>query len=293
MTETPQSLTLPAPAKINLFLHIIGRRDDGYHLLQTVFQLLDYCDELKFTSNNTGQITLSPDIADLPTKQNLIWKAAYRIQAHQNPNKLEDKSLMGVHIHVNKRIPMGGGLGGGSSNAATTLVGLNKLWDLQLSTHELAEIGVELGADVPVFIAGQSAWAEGIGENLTPVELPSQWYLVITPNCHVSTAKIFQNKELTRNTSPIRIAAFLAGGGQNDCEPLVRKLYSEVDNALIWLNQHGEARLTGTGACVFASFRAEEDAKLALKALPKGLKGFVARGLNQSPLQRSLTSVGL
>ncbi|MBL4795750.1 MAG: 4-(cytidine 5'-diphospho)-2-C-methyl-D-erythritol kinase [Pseudomonadales bacterium] len=278
MTNSTTSLILPAPAKINLFLHILGRREDGYHLLQTVFQILDYSDELKFTYNTTGAITISPDIPGLPTHDNLIWQAAQRLQSSQGV------SHKGVHIQINKRIPMGGGLGGGSSNAATTLVGLNKLWETNLSTSQLAKIGLELGADIPIFIEGNSAWAEGIGENLTPIKLPSRWYLVVAPNCHVSTANIFQNKELTRNTSPIRIAAFLEGGGQNDCEPLVRKLYPEVDNALIWLSQFGEAKLTGTGACAFVSFQTENDANLALKALPQEFNGFVAKGVNQSPL---------
>lgn len=254
---------------------------------------MEYSDELQFTPNDTGNISLTPETADLPTKQNLIWKAAQQLQnyhALQPGNDKVEKSTknLGVHIHVQKRIPMGGGLGGGSSNAATTLIGLNRLWDLGLSKTTLAEIGVKLGADVPIFINGHSAWAEGIGEELTKIELPSRWYLIITPNCHVSTEKIFQNKELTRNTTAIRMAAFLEGGGQNDCEPLVRKLYPEVNNALIWLDQYGKARLTGTGASVFTHFEDKESALQALKALPKTLNGFVTKGINQSPLQLNL-----
>jgi len=272
------TLTLLAPAKLNLFLHITGRRGDGYHELQTLFQLLDWGDWLSFTPNQSGRITLEPAGLDIPLEENLIYQAAHLLR----------QGALGAHIVVEKHIPTGGGLGGGSSNAATTLLALNHLWDLALDQQALQAMGATLGADVPVFVGGHTAWAEGIGEKLTPMELPTRWYLVITPDCHVSTGKIFSNGELTRNTSPITLAAFFEGYSRNDCQDLVRNLYPEVDNALKWLENFGEARLTGTGACVFAGFGTEAEARAVLRQLPQDWTAVVAKGLNASPVLRSI-----
>ncbi|UTF61323.1 4-(cytidine 5'-diphospho)-2-C-methyl-D-erythritol kinase [Gilvimarinus sp. DA14] len=275
MTE----LTLLAPAKLNLFLHITGRRPDGYHQLQTLFQLLDYGDTLSFNLRQDASLRLTPELPGVCFEENLIIRAARALQ------KIAPGPLPGVDIHLHKRLPMGGGIGGGSSNAATTLVALNKLWQLGLSRAELLTIGAGLGADVPVFINGRTAWAEGIGEQLSPIKTPDCWYLVLTPQCHVSTAEIFCHKDLTRDTRPIKVAAFSQGGSQNDCEALVRKLYPEVDNALIWLKKFSpSARMTGTGACVFAAFESEPEANQVLAQAPENLPGFVAQGIVKSPL---------
>lgn len=274
-------LTLPAPAKLNLMLHITGRRADGYHNLQTVFQLLDRGDSLSFTARSDGEITLSPAIAGVPFADNLIVRAAKILQQYSG-------CASGADIELDKKLPMGGGIGGGSSNAATTLVGLNHLWGCGLSVDELAELGRQLGADVPVFVRGHSAWAEGVGEHLHPLQLPEKWFLVLTPHCHVSTAEIFCDKRLTRDTSIIKVAAFFEGDSQNDCQPLVRKLYPEVDFALTWLDQYGTSRMTGTGASVFAAFDSEASAQAVLEKIPNELSGFVAKGVNISPLQQQL-----
>jgi len=274
------TLTLLSPAKLNLFLHITGQRGDGYHELQTLFQLLDWGDRLQFESDNSGEISLHGADLGIPAEQNLIVKAAQALP--------RNTSKQGVSIHLEKRIPEGGGLGGGSSNAATTLLAMNYLWNLRLGDKALQKIGAKLGADVPVFVAGHTAWAEGIGEFLTPVELPETWYLVIAPGCHVSTAEIFSNEQLTRNTSPIKMAAFFEGNSRNDCQQLVRNLHKEVDNALNWLDNFGTAKLTGTGACVFASFDDEQAATSALSQLPESMSGFVARGINTSPVLNAL-----
>jgi len=278
------SLTLLSPAKLNLFLHITGRRADGYHNLQTLFQLLDYGDTLSFTTRTDSQITLAPELPGVAFEHNLIIKAARALE----PFKPADA---GVDIQLEKRLPMGGGIGGGSSNAATTLVALNHLWGCGLNKIQLQNIGLQLGADVPVFINAQTAWAEGVGEELKAIEMQPKWFLVIQPDCHVSTAEIFSHKDLTRDTSAIKVAAFLEQGGQNDCEALVRKLYPQVDNALIWLQKFDRnARMTGTGACVFASFESAEKALNVQAQLPKHLPGFVAQGVNQSPLYNLLPS---
>lgn len=274
------SLKLLSPAKLNLFLHVTGRRGDGYHTLQTLFQLLDWGDDLGFTANTSGAITLGGDALDIPHDQNLIVRAARMLQT---PGR-------GAHITLRKRIPQGGGLGGGSSNAATTLLALNQLWARGLDSGELQALGRRLGADVPVFVAGNSAWAEGIGEILTPVRLPPRWYLVVCPQCHVSTGEIFSHEQLTRDTSPIKIAAFFEGHSRNDCQDLVRNLHPEIDNALNWLEKFGDARLTGTGACVFAGFDGEAPARAALAQLPTAMTGFVAPGINESPVLRALAA---
>ena len=272
------SLTLLAPAKLNLFLHITGRRPDGYHELQTLFQLLDWGDTLTFSPNHSGEIHLSGSAVGVADEDNLIVRAARSLQRDDH----------GVNIHLDKRIPTGGGLGGGSSNAATTLLALNHLWHCGLSRAELQAIGARLGADVPVFVGARSAWAEGVGEKLTPVDLPEQWFLILAPDCHVGTAEIFSHEQLTRNSSPIKMAAFFEGNTRNDCQQLVRNLHPEVDNALITLEKFGKARLTGTGACVFTSFDSAEDARAAQQQLPPQWTGIVARGINESPAVKSL-----
>lgn len=271
-------LDLLSPAKLNLFLHITGRRPDGYHQLQTVFQLLDYGDRLSFRRREDQEITLTPAIPGVAFADNLIVRAAHLLQARA-------RVTAGIDIHLEKRLPMGGGLGGGSSNAATTLVALNYLWQCGLTRAQLHDLGLQLGADVPVFIGAQSAWAEGVGEQLQPLELSENWYLVLHPQCTVSTAEIFSHKDLTRDTPAITLAAFLAQGGQNDCEALVRKLYPPVDKALNWLAKFtSTARMTGTGASVFAAFDSIAQAREILAQAPAEMSGFVAQGINRSAL---------
>ena len=267
-----------APAKLNLFLHILGRRSDGYHQLQTLFQLLDKGDTLQFESLRGGELQLEVSSNttghSLPVENNLILKAARLLRTHAGTPTL------GARISVDKHIPMGGGLGGGSSNAATTLIALNRYWQLNLSQTELKALGLQLGADVPLFIDGKSAWGEGVGEKLQAVTLPPRWFLVATPDCTVSTAEIFNHENLTRNSPAIKMADFLAGVARNDCESITCDLYPEVEQALTWLTQFGQARMTGTGASVFADFTAETKANAALSQLPARWQGFVARGLN-------------
>ncbi|MCL4104230.1 UNVERIFIED_CONTAM: hypothetical protein GTU68_035092 [Idotea baltica] len=276
-------LNLPSPAKLNLFLHITGRRPDGYHNLQTVFQLLDWGDTLRFENNRDGKIKVTMGNLEIPDQQNLIVLAAQELLKYRkDPN-------LGVSISVDKQIPTGGGLGGGSSNAATTLLALNQLWGLALSPAVLVTIGAKLGADVPVFVAGHSAWAQGIGEDLTPLELPTAWFLVVKPPVHVSTAKIFSHEQLTRDTSPITLAAFFEGSSRNDCQPIVEYLHPEVTKVLNWLNNFGEAKLTGTGACAFASFATQAEAVAANQQLPAQWKGYIAKGLNESPVISALS----
>lgn len=277
-------LVLPAPAKLNLFLHITGRRPDGYHELQTLFQLLDYGDELHFETTTDGSIQVSPMLPNTPLEANLIWRAAKLLKDHC-------KSEFGANITLNKRLPMGGGIGGGSSNAATTLAGLNHLWHCGFNQDELAKLGTQLGADVPVFVRGKTAWAEGVGERLQALELPEKWYVVLAPNCHVSTAEIFRHKDLTRNTLAITVAAFFEKGGLNDCQPLVERLYPQVRDAVDWLGQQAQnspAQLTGTGACVFASYPNQQAAQEVFAKRPQHLNGFVAKGVNTSPLHQHL-----
>ena len=273
---------IASPAKLNLFLHITGRRADGYHTLQTLFQMLDYGDELDFVCRPDGAIHLLTPFAGVPHNNNLIVRAARLLQAHSGVR-------FGADIHCRKHLPMGGGLGGGSSNAASTLVALNRLWGTGLSLDALAQLGLALGADVPVFVRGHTAWGEGVGEQLTPVQIAPRYYLVLVPDCIVSTAEIFNHPELTRNTSAITIAAFLKGGGHNDCQPVVQKHYPAVRQALDWLGKFAPAQLTGTGSAVFASFPDEKTAREVLAQLPATLEGssisgFVAKGLDQSPL---------
>ncbi len=275
------SVTLPSPAKLNLFLHITGRRDNGYHKLQTVFQLLDYGDNLTFSSNPTGKITISPQIEGVAAENNLIVRAAKLLQAKAGCNS-------GCDIVVEKKIPMGAGLGGGSSNAATALVGLNHLWQCGLEPDALAELGAALGADVPVFVHGNSAFAEGIGELLTPLDIPEQWYLVITPDVHISTAEIFSNPQLTRNSPPIKIRALSGEQYRNDCQSVVEKLYPAVKQVLDWARDYCNPLMTGTGASVFCSFDSQVRAQEALNLVPKQWNAFIARGENRSSLHQQL-----
>jgi 4-diphosphocytidyl-2-C-methyl-D-erythritol kinase len=272
-----QSRGWPAPAKLNLMLRVVGRRADGYHELQTVFQFLQHQDLLHITPLPSPEIQLDTPLADVPMEQNLIFRAARLLQQ-------ESGCGLGARIILEKQIPMGGGLGGGSSDAATTLAALNRLWDTGLNPQELARLGLSLGADVPVFIHGHAAWAEGIGEHLTDLAPPESWYLVLTPACHVSTADIFAAPNLTRNSPRIRIRDFLQGDCANDCLPVVRERHPEVAVALDWLQRHAAARLTGTGACVFAGFPSEDEARRVHGLLPKEISGFVSKGLNRSPL---------
>lgn len=267
----------PAPAKINLFLHVTGRRADGYHELQTVFQLLDFGDALWIEPTDDGALRREAPLPGVPESADLVLRAAQRLRAVSG-------CRMGARFRLEKRLPMGGGLGGGSSNAATVLVALNRLWGLDWDTGRLAELGLGLGADVPVFVHGRSAWAEGVGERLAPVELPERWYLVLTPDASVSTAEVFRSPKLTRQCTPITIADFLSGAGTNVCEPVVRESHPEVDRALRWLGERAPARMTGTGASVFAAFADEASARRVLGELPVAWRGFVARGVNRSPL---------
>ncbi len=276
-----------APAKLNLFLHITGRRDDGYHQLQTVFQILDHGDQISFRARHDDQLNLSLDpaslITDISLEENLILDAA-KVLRQQVP-----EGGLGADIRLLKNIPMGAGLGGGSSDAATTLLALNGLWSLNLNLNSLLDLGLQLGADVPVFLKGKSAWAEGIGEELQPIELPDRHYLVITPACQVSTAEIFCHENLTRNSSAIKIADFLAGGSRNDCESVTCELYPEVAEALNWLSQFASARMTGTGSSIFAGFNDANSAESVLAKLPSEWSGFVARGVNSLEDRASAT----
>jgi len=275
------SASWPAPAKLNLFLHITGRRDDGYHLLQTVFQFIQLQDEIDFKVLESDIVTRSSVLSGVDAEDDLVVRAA---------RKLKEKTgcQLGVDINVTKRIPEGGGLGGGSSDAATTLVALNELWKTGLSNEELASIGLSLGADVPVFVHAHATWAEGVGENFTPIEPEESWYLVIHPGCSVPTATVFNAEDLTRNTPAITIRAFLEGGGKNDCEFVVRNRYKEVAKALDWLGKFAPTKLTGTGACLFAAFSDEQEAMTVQQLVPDNWQGYVVKGMNRSPLLERL-----
>jgi 4-diphosphocytidyl-2-C-methyl-D-erythritol kinase len=272
-----RSLRWPAPAKINLFLHVTGRRPDGYHTLQTVFQFLDLCDDLDFERRSDGRIRRLYELPDVPEDRDLILRAAHLLQSHAG-------CTAGVDINLNKRLPVGGGIGGGSSDAATVLVALNEFWGLDLDVQTLSGLGLKLGADVPIFIHGHAAFAEGVGEVLTPVEPPEQWYVLVKPDCAVPTAAVFQDADLTRNTPPITIRDFLGGAGHNDCEAVVRRRFPEVAAALDWLSGRAPARLTGTGACLFASCGSEAMAHQLAAEVPPPWQAYAARAINQSPL---------
>jgi len=273
----------PAPAKLNLFLHVVGRRPDGYHDLQTLFQLIDLRDTIGLTPRTDGIIERVEGMADVAPEADLSVRAARLLQQSTG-------CALGAGIAVRKRIPAGGGLGGGSSDAATVLLVLNRLWGLRLAVDELALLGVRLGSDVPVFLHGSSAWAEGRGDLLEPVDLPERWYLLIHPGVAVSTAEIFQAPELTRNSPLITIRAFFQAGSRNDCEPIVRRRYPAVDAAFKWLKTRAEARMSGTGACVFAGFESAEEAERIAAQVPQEWQRFVARGLNRSPLHAALAA---
>ncbi|MBK8817098.1 MAG: 4-(cytidine 5'-diphospho)-2-C-methyl-D-erythritol kinase [Methylococcaceae bacterium] len=271
------SVRWPAPAKLNLMLRIVGRRDDGYHLLQTVFQFVDFCDWLTFHPSDDGEVKLSKTIPGVAESDDLTVRAARLLKA-------ETGCKQGVRIEVEKNLPMGGGLGGGSSDAATTLVVLNKLWDLDLTEEKLLAMGLSLGADVPVFIYGYSSWGEGVGEKLSKIIIPEQWVVIIKPNCHVETKEIFSSKNLTRNSKYIKMPDFIEGEHKNDCLSVVSQLYAPVKEALHVLSEFAEARLTGTGACVFAQFDSYVEAEKAYNALKHKWVVFLAKGVNESPL---------
>lgn len=277
MTSNTPIKSWQAPAKLNLFLHITGQREDGYHLLQTVFQFIDFCDELRFRVREDGAINRITGSADVPPASDLVVRAAQLLQEKAGIRQ-------GVDIELDKHIPMGAGLGGGSSDAATTLVALNQLWGLGWSREKLAELGLILGADIPIFIYGQAAWAEGVGEQFEPISPSEPWYVVIIPPCHVPTSEIFKAADLTRDCPPLTIRDFLAGQGINVCEPVVCERYPQVADALKWLSQYAPARMSGTGSSVFAAFPDEQKAQGILRQIPSGWQGVVAKGKNSSPL---------
>jgi 4-diphosphocytidyl-2-C-methyl-D-erythritol kinase len=279
--EQTDILRLPAPAKLNLLLRVVGRREDGYHLLQTVFQFIDRCDWITLRRLPDGEIRLKTPLPGVPPESDLTVRAA---RALRQAGGIRD----GVEIGIEKNLPMGGGLGGGSSDAATTLLGLNRLWGAGLGMEDLMALGLRLGADVPVFIKGHSAWAEGVGERLTPIDLPEPWYVVVVPACQVATGVVFSAPSLTRDNKPIKMADFLAGREENHCLPVVVGLYPEVGAAMEGLSRFAEARLTGTGACVFAAFPGEQEAREAAASLGSRWSAFVARGENRSSLHRAL-----
>lgn len=276
MSECPRDL--PAPAKLNLFLHVTGRRPDGYHTLQTVFVFIDWCDRIFLEATPDGSIRHAAPLGGIAADDELCLKAARLLQARAGISR-------GAVITIQKRIPLGGGLGGGSSDAATTLIGLNRLWKAGLSRQDLMALGLELGADVPVFIGGHAAFAEGVGELLTPIQVPQAWYLVANPRIGISTREIFEDRDLTRNSIPVKMCDFSAGFGRNDLQPVAMRRYPQVASLLTWLGQWGDARMTGSGACCFVAFTEEQAARQALQQLPPEFTGFVARGMNDHPLR--------
>ncbi|MGB5326311.1 MAG: 4-(cytidine 5'-diphospho)-2-C-methyl-D-erythritol kinase [Pseudomonadales bacterium] len=304
MATPADRLLLPSPAKLNLFLRITGRRSDGYHALQTLFQLLEFGDSIILQAHTDGVLALKHAIPGVAAEDNLAMRAARLLQKHTG-------STRGALIAIDKRLPMGGGLGGGSSNAATVLLGLNRLWGLDLALDELAALGLQLGADVPVFVHGRNSLAGGIGEKLSPLHTGPAFFTVLVPQVNISTASIFARRELTRDSHAIRIPADFGSASspvaladwprgnalpadalRNDCEPVVRALYPEVDNAINLLSQFGNARLTGTGGCVFAGFASKALAEAALQAMPAGIDGFVSAASNYSGLHRALGIAG-
>ena len=274
-------LILPAPAKLNLFLHINQQQANRYHELQTIFQFIDYCDELTFAPRADKDIHLHGKIPGVSSHNNLVMRAAKLMQQH-------DKKRRGLDIYLKKLIPLGAGLGGGSSDAATTMLALNYLWNLKLSLAQLLQLGLQLGADVPVFIMGKACWAENLGEQMTPLDLPTPWFVVVVPPVHISTAEIFCDSKLTRDTPKSEISLSLLETGENDCQAVAMRRYPEVAHALTWLNQFSTTQMTGSGGGVFARFETEAQADEVLEQLPKNLKGFAAPGLNTSPLLTAL-----
>jgi 4-diphosphocytidyl-2-C-methyl-D-erythritol kinase len=275
------TLTLPAPAKLNLFLHINAQRDDGYHELQTIFQFVECADTLTFHKRADSELVLNNRIPGIPNADNLILRAAKLLQQH-------DRKRQGVEITLQKALPIGSGLGGGSSNAATTLLGLNKLWNLKLPIEFLVKMGLQLGADVPVFVEGHACWAEGVGEKITSMDLPEPWYVLLFPPVQISTAAVFFDEELPRATPQVPMSLALLVTGVNDCQELVAKRYPIVAEALAWLAQFGRARLTGTGSTIFASFTTQSEAQEVYEKIPAPFTGCVTRGLNVSPLLTAL-----
>lgn len=275
----------PAPAKLNLFLHVVGRRPDGYHLLQTVFRFIDLADSLRFEPRDDGRIVLATPTSGVPPEQNLVVRAAEALKVGAG------RTATGVTIHLDKRVPMGGGLGGGSSDAATTLLALNRLWGCGLSRQTLQTIGLSLGADVPIFIHGRNAFAEGVGERFTEISAPDEAYLLTMPAVSIPTAEIFGSPTLRRDTPAMAPADWRPGSGHNDLEPVACSLYPEVQRHLDWLCQFGDARMTGSGACCFVSFPRAEDAHAAQKTLPAAIQGIVVTGLAAHPLAQIATGV--
>lgn len=294
MIELNKSVTFPSPAKLNLFLHVVGQRVDGYHELETLFQFIDYSDTIKISITKNSNIELLTPIDGVLNEDNLIIKAARLLQKHIVHK--QQTPIYGAQISIDKVLPMGGGLGGGSSNAATILVALNALWQSNFTHDELAEIGLTLGADVPIFVHGFSAFAQGIGEQLTPVSPDECWYLVTKPDVSISTARVFTSKDLPRNTSKIiskdfsidykdvDLFASTAPKYHNDCQTMVIKHYDQVANLLAWLIEYVPSRMTGTGACIFSRFSSQQEACELQAKLPIGISSFVAQGLNKSPL---------
>lgn len=278
------SVGWPAPAKLNLFLHITGRRDDGYHLLQTVFQLLDWGDLLDFRVRDDGKVIRVNDVDGVSADEDLVVRSALALQRHVGVS-------LGADIRLHKVLPMGGGVGGGSSDAATTLIALNHLWDLQLGVDELADLAGDLGADIPVFVRGDSAWGEGVGEVLSPLRLPSTWYAIVHPGVHISTAKLFQSKQLTRDSDVAIIADFIDGSCSNVFEPVAVQLYPEVKAAIDWLDERSvnQSKMTGTGACVFVEVDGEREALELLSCLPAPWRGWAAKGVNRSTVYEKLS----
>jgi 4-diphosphocytidyl-2-C-methyl-D-erythritol kinase len=281
LVTQPIFTSFPSPAKLNLFLHIVGQRPNGYHELETVFQFVDYGDTISLSVDNSNTIELLTPIVGVKTEDNLIYTAAKKLKEATN-------CKLGVKIKIDKVLPMGGGLGGGSSNAATILVALNHLWETKLTVKELAEIGLVLGADVPIFIHGYAAFAQGIGEVLTPVQPKEYWYLISKPNCSISTQAVFTSPDLTRNTPKLLLnnidTDLNIDSCHNDCETMVIKHYPEVAKLLAWLVEYAPSRMTGTGACIFSRFNSEKEARDVQSTLSVGVESFVAKGVNQSPL---------
>jgi 4-diphosphocytidyl-2-C-methyl-D-erythritol kinase len=277
-------LSFPAPAKLNLFLHIIGRMDNGYHQLETVFQFLDHSDTLQIRATPSSNINLLTPITGVKNDDNIIVKAAKLLQQHT-------QCQLGADIKLDKILPMGGGLGGGSSDAATVLLALNALWDTQLSIKELAELGIILGADVPIFVHGFSAFAQGIGEKLTPISPKAYWYLVSKPNCSISTQSVFTAPDLPRDTPAIAYSDANLEKYHNDCQTWVIKHFPEVAKLLAWLVEYAPSQMTGTGACIFSRFTSEQEARHVQTQLPRGIESFVAQGLNQSPLHKVISAI--
>lgn len=279
-----ETIRWPAPAKLNLFLYITGQRADGYHELQTLFQFIDRCDYLTITANLSGKITISPALIDVPLESNLIYKAAMLLKTYS-------QCELGADIVLEKNLPMGGGLGGGSSDAATTLVALNYHWNLQLDDDVLSAMGKSLGADVPIFIHGKAAIAEGVGEKLSSVEPTQSHYLISVPTCHISTPAVFKNPDLKRDTKKLSHQKLMSNKWTNDCQPCVKKHYPEVAKTIDWLLEYAPTQLTGTGACVFSTFDHANEAELLAKKTPEWLNCFTTTGLNTSPLRESLAII--